>query len=431
MRPIPSLLHMRLPGRPTDGRAALPAHRLNCPECGLLCGIPALGQGQACDCPRCGHGLLRIEHNPFTLPAALAAAALLLLVYLYSTRFISVSMPGVYADLSLPGMIKALVAQEFGLLADVMFLFTFGAPLVFLLLCLYVFCALIRRRPLPGLRTAARTMLRIREWMMVDVFFVSTLVAYIKLSALADVAFGPAFWLMPLMALLLARTVLAVPEHWVYEQIGRLNRRSTPPADGQDAVCCSRCLYFRPQQETLCRVCGSHLFARRPGSLRLSAAFLLAAAILYIPANLLPIMMTSTPLAYDASTIISGIILMWQSDPFVAAVIFSASIVVPTLKILMMTVLIFSVRVGLPAPAPAMSRLYRFTESVGRWSMIDIFVIIILMSAFATPMVRVTAGPAALYFCAVVLLTMLSAHFFDPRLLWDKSSETVTSHEQP
>ena len=105
-----------------------------------------------------------------------------------------------------------------------------------------------------------------------------------------------------------------------------------------------------------------------------------------------------------------------------AVIIFSASIMVPTLKIMSMGVLIASTRLPMPMGIRKMSLLYRITEYIGRWSMIDIFVIIILMSAFHTPMARVQPGPASIYFCLVVLLTMLSAHFFDPRLLWDKAT---------
>ena len=117
---------------------------------------------------------------------------------------------------------------------------------------------------------------------------------------------------------------------------------------------------------------------------------------------------------------------MWRDgDKVIAAIIFSASILVPSLKIISMATLIASAHFGLPMPIHRMSRLYHITEAVGRWSMIDIFVIIILMSAFHTPIARVTPGPAALYFCLVVLLTMLSAHYFDPRLLWDKHHNSL------
>ena len=112
---------------------------------------------------------------------------------------------------------------------------------------------------------------------------------------------------------------------------------------------------------------------------------------------------------------------MWnKDDKLIAAIIFSASILVPVLKIMAMSVLIASTYFKLSANAEKMSLLYRITEAVGRWSMIDIFVIIILMCSFHTNMARVVPGGAAAYFCLVVVLTMLSAYYFDPRLIWDR-----------
>jgi len=168
-------------------------------------------------------------------------------------------------------------------------------------------------------------------------------------------------------------------------------------------------------------VCGTHLFTRRPNSEKLSWAFLLAAAMFYLPANMLPIMISSNPTVTEISTIMGGIIFMWDSgDRAIAAIIFSASIMIPVLKIFAMAFLLLCSRYGVPFDIRKVSLLYRITEKIGRWSMIDIFVIIILMSTFHTNIARVTPGPASLYFCLVVLLTMLSAHYFDPRLLWDK-----------
>lgn len=344
----------------------------------------------------------------------------------YSQLFLEVSLPnvGVYSAITLPFMLKTLILQDFGLLAEVMFILTFGTPVLFLLLCTYVFWALHSQIHLPGLLYATRTMVRLRTWIMVDVFFISTLVAYIKLGSTALVSFGSAFWLMPVLAVLLIRTSVSIPEHWVYFQIHQLIGRSPIQKIENSTICCSRCLYFRSENERECGVCGTSLFARRPKSLSISTAFLVAAAILYIPANVLPIMISSNPTALEISTIMSGIIYMWnEGDRLIAVIIFSASIAVPLLKIISMTVLILSARFGLPARIETMSIIYRITEGIGRWSMIDIFVIIILMSAFHTPMARVLPGPASIYFCLVVTLTMLSAHFFDSRLLWDKSRQ--------
>jgi len=192
----------------------------------------------------------------------------------------------------------------------------------------------------------------------------------------------------------------------------------------EDKICCSRCLYFRNKDEQPCGVCGADLYRRRPKSLSISLAFLVAAFILYFPANILPIMISSNPTALEINTIFNGIVYMWDDgDRLIAVIIFSASIMVPVLKIIAMAVLIYSAYFKPVMSADKMSVLYRITESIGRWSMIDIFVIIILMSSFHTNMARVVPGGAAVYFCLVVILTMLSAYYFDPRLIWDKQQQ--------
>ena len=414
--------------------ATLPPHTLDCPECGQRVDLPRLRQGQEAHCPNCGFELVEVEKNPYLTPLAYASTALILMLCVYSMMFITVQLGGVTSILSLPSMMKTLIMQDFGFLAEVMFVLTFGTPLLFLLLCLYVYTALIRNKIYPGLFYATRTLARLRHWIMVDVFFVSTLVAYIKLSAVAQVEFGAAFWLMFALAVMLIRTSVAIPQHWVYYKIHRIRGYNAVQTASADKICCSRCLYFRDKNETTCGVCGSTLFRRRPKSLSISLALLLAAAVLYVPANLLPIMISSNPLNTEINTILNGIVYMWRDgDKLIAVIIFSASILVPTLKIASMGFLITCAHFYLPLPAHILSHLYRITDAVGRWSMIDIFVIIILMSAFHTPLARVTPGPASLYFCMVVLLTMLSAYFFDSRLIWDKArashrpSETLSA----
>ncbi len=408
---------MRLP------HASLRAHMTACHACGLRQQIPSLPQGKAAFCQRCHHPLARVEANPFLLPPALAAASLIVLYLVFSQLFMHVTMPGMGVFLTMPEMMRVLVLQEFGFLAEVMFALTFGSPLVFCLLCLYVYGGLLANRPLPFILAATRALVRLRGWIMIDVFFISTLVAYIKLSNVASVHFGAAFWLMFVLGVLLIRTAQSVPEHWVYYQIRRLNRDTMPQLISGARLTCSKCLFDRPAHEAHCGICGSQLYQRRPHSLMLSTALLLAAFILYFPANFLTIMVSSNPTVIEDSTILSGIVYMWDDgDRLIAAIIFSASIMVPVLKIIAMTLLNVSVAYRLLLPPQQLAKIYRLTESVGRWSMIDIFVIVILMSTFRTHLARVVPGEAAIYFCLVVLLTMLSAHFFDPRLIWDKAA---------
>ena len=401
--------------------ATLPAHTADCPDCGSRIDIPRLRQGQGAYCPVCEHKVVDVENNPYIAPLAYATASLVLMAFVCGMTFIRVELLGVASVLSLPEMVRLLIAQDYGFLAEVMFLLTFGLPLLFLLLCVYVYTALVRERAFPGLRLATRVMVRLRHWIMVDVFFISTLVAYIKLSTVAKVEFGSAFYLMFGFAVMLLRTSVSVPQHWVFYKIYRLTGGNPvrPASDG--LICCSRCLFFRDADEQPCGVCGAELYRRRPKSLSVSLAFLLAALVFYFPANILPIMISSNPTALEINTIFNGIVYMWnEGDRVIAVIIFSASIMVPVLKIIAMGVLIASAYFKPWFDVKKLSVLYRITESIGRWSMIDIFVIIILMSAFHTNIARVVPGDAAVYFCLVVMLTMLSAYFFDPRLIWDK-----------
>ncbi len=402
--------------------ATLPAHVVDCPECGLRVDLPKLRQGQQAECPRCGHTLVRIESRAFQLPFACAIAALILVVLVYSQTFAEVIIGGIYTRLTLPEMVNSLMSQDYGFLSIILFLLTFGTPVLFLLLTLYVYGALVAETVFPHLLYATRLLTRLNQWIMVDVFFISALVADIKMSAVSQVKWGMAFWLMPALALLLLRTANAVPIHWVYYQIHRNENRDLfhLQAADDDHICCTRCLYFRHSSEQHCSVCGSQLFNRRPRSIWISFCFLLAATLLYIPANLLPIMISADPTEKMISTIMSGIIYMWNDgDRMIASIIFSASVLVPSLKIISMAILLWSATVRPVMSVEKLSIQYRLTEAVGRWSMIDIFVIIILMTAFHTHVARVTPGPAAFYFCVVVILTMWSAYFFDMRLIWD------------
>lgn len=404
--------------------ATMVAHTVDCPECGLRTHIPKLRQGQEASCPRCHHHFVHIEPEPYPIVLACALAALILMTVVYSQPLITVWMSGMFSRLTLPEMMYTLLANDWNFLGLVLFALIFGTPVLFLLLCLYVYYALLHQQRLPYVLSAARLLMRLRQWMMVDVFFVSMLVAYIKIHAVASLHFGIAFWLMPILVILLLRTSIATSLHWVYYQILHHHKNERLLQAASDTVCCTNCLYFRPTHETYCSICNSKLFHRRPDSLKISFHLLLGAIILYFPANLLPIMISENPMKRNISTIMSGIIYMWHDgDKLIAAVIFSASILVPTLKIMSLLMLQYCVRFRPLWSIPKLSLQYRITEIIGRWSMIDIFVIIIMMSTFHHNIARVTAGPAALYFCLVVILTMLSAYFFDARLLWDKKSE--------
>ncbi len=175
-----------------------------------------------------------------------------------------------------------------------------------------------------------------------------------------------------------------------------------------------------------CRRCHATLHERKPMSLDRTLALMLAAMILYIPANVLPMTLTESLLGSQHDTIMSGVIYFWQSDDYlVATVIFTASIFVPILKLIILGFLLYAVHQqgkGKRRFRPEQCAvLYRIVEFVGRWSMIDVFVVSLLtaliqMQSLAT----ISAGPGAVAFGAVVVLTMLASLSFDPRIIWDQ-----------
>jgi paraquat-inducible protein A len=175
----------------------------------------------------------------------------------------------------------------------------------------------------------------------------------------------------------------------------------------------------------LCPRCGEELHFRKPGSVGRTWAFLIAAMALYVPANTLPIMYTSSLFGSSDDTIMSGVLFLWEDGSwYLALIVFVASILVPLAKIIGLVVLLVSVQAGSAWSAGQRARLYRLIESVGRWSMLDIFVVALLVTVVQlTALASVRAGPAALAFGAVVVLTMLAAQSFDPRLIWDPVKE--------
>jgi paraquat-inducible protein A len=182
--------------------------------------------------------------------------------------------------------------------------------------------------------------------------------------------------------------------------------------------------------EQSCPRCGAPLHFRKPDSIARTWAFLITAVILYIPANLLPIMETGSLFGAQHDTILSGVVYLWNSGSAeLAAVVFIASIVVPLAKIIALVFLLLSVQLRSKWQPEQRTKLYRLVELVGRWSMLDIYVITILVALVQLQaLATIKAGPAAIAFGAVVVLTMLAAMSFDPRLIWDSLEDAHGKH---
>ncbi|KVL22086.1 paraquat-inducible protein A [Burkholderia cepacia] len=180
-----------------------------------------------------------------------------------------------------------------------------------------------------------------------------------------------------------------------------------------------------------CARCGSMLHQRFPNSLARTWAFLLAAMILYIPANLLPMMRTSSIVGSQSDTIMSGVVYFWVSGDWpLAVVVFVASILVPMLKLCVLLILVITAQCRSTWRPMQRTTLYRVVEHIGRWSMLDIFVVTLTVAlVHFRSLAVITAGPGALAFGSVVILTMLASLQFDPRLIWDPVEISGNHHE--
>jgi paraquat-inducible protein A len=204
----------------------------------------------------------------------------------------------------------------------------------------------------------------------------------------------------------------------------------TPPvtAARQGLVSCHCCALVsrnpggKGHPPTACPRCGATLHTRKTNSLARTWSLLIAAFIFYIPANVLPIMTSTTLINTQSDTILSGVMYLLATGNWpIAAVIFFASVIVPMMKLIILTVLLVSVHKRSVWRPLERTRLYRIIEVVGRWSMIDVYVVTILVAlVHLGAIAQVEAGPGAVFFAAVVIISMLAALTFDPRLIWDQ-----------
>jgi paraquat-inducible protein A len=197
---------------------------------------------------------------------------------------------------------------------------------------------------------------------------------------------------------------------------------------------CEACgLLSRPARgadEGNCPRCAEELSFRKPASLQRTWAFLIAAAICYVPANVLPVLTTTTAAGVDSDTILQGVVLLWSPTGWpLSLIVLFASIMIPSAKILSLAYLLITVQRGSLANNRQRIRLYRTVEIIGRWSMVDVFV-----DAFTAalvqlpPLMSVAPAPGLFFFAAVVVLTMLAVETFDPRLIWDPASSREVRH---
>jgi paraquat-inducible protein A len=400
-----------------------------CHGCGLLQQVPALGPGTAAQCGRCGTTLHRVRRHPLEHSLALTVAALVLLVITCATPLMSVESAGIIHYAGLFSGPQELVRRGMSSLALVVIFVTVAAPFGKLLGTLYVLAGLRLRRPPRHLRRVFVLVERVSPWAMIDVFVFGVFVAYVKLGDLVTLGLGTGIF--ALMALTFVMTWFdgALDREAVWEALERAPSARTAPAalrarrPGATSLGCESCglVSFGVPKGGKCPRCGSALHARKPNSVSRTWALVIAAAILYVPANVYPVLTVVQLGAGAPSTILGGVRELISARQYpLAALVFFASIAVPMLKLVGLSVMLIATQTGRAGWLRDRTRLYHVVRWIGRWSMIDIFMESLLgaLVRFGS-VITIEPGVGALAFCAVVVLTMIAAETFDPRLMWD------------
>ncbi|SAK77778.1 PqiA family integral membrane protein [Caballeronia pedi] len=356
------------------------------------------------------------------------------MLWLISNAFpiVGLAVNGDLVETTLIGAVRVLYRDGMWPLAGLIFITTILMPALQALAMVWLLLPLhLNHRPWRA--DAVFRLLRIaRNWGMTEVLMLGLLVAVVKLAHIASVVTGPALWSLAALMLLLVAATSSFDERamWLRLEGAPPGMAADTPLAGRTAaasgicVChdCGLCTRGMARHAHLyCPRCGARLHLRKPSSLSRTWAYLIAAAVLYIPANTLPVMNTSSLFGAQKDTIMSGVAYLWHSGSWpLAIIVFIASIAVPMLKILAIGYLAATANLRMTQQSTQRAVIYRIVELVGRWSMLDIYVIAVLVALVQfSAMATIEAGPAAIAFGAVVVLTMFAAMSFDPRLIWD------------
>lgn len=396
-----------------------------CKSCDHIIAMPPFTKGEKCICPHCGATLRSAYDFNLQLCASCALAALVLFLLVIFEPFLSLSVFGVKRVIALADIFFAL-QTDWTLLLPIFLFFTFIFPII--MLSMQVLVGLLKYKPSIN---AAIIYSIAHKYCFIDVFVLGVLVSLVKLVAIVDVTFFDGFYLMFLFSFisiwcsyyfkpsLFWSLILDTRLHLQSELKEHVGSRAIDVG----FVYCHHCeCIHKDSIDKRCPRCHRHSDFRIQSSLETTCAFLATAMILFIPSNIYPIMITGYLGNDIGSNIIDGVISLIEfKSYFVAIVILIASICIPIFKIVSMLLLVIYINYKTKIDKKRLSYLYRLVEFIGKWSMIDVFVVIFMTSAVTfTGLLTVQPGIAIVVFSLVVLVTMFAAHSFDERLIWDK-----------
>jgi paraquat-inducible protein A len=434
--------------------ATSPALRA-CEDCGLVQLVPALAPGASAHCQRCDATLRHNHRDKMNGTLALCLSAVVLFAIATSAPLLQVSSGG---QVHIANLFSGPVGlEEDGMweLAAVVLLATVCAPLAKLGCTLYVLLALRLPHPPRHIRTVFAWTMHLSRWSMIEIYLLGVFVAYVKLGTLVRIEVGTALYALGLLLLTMVAADAMLDRPAVWEEMERRGVPPVPidhaatiaaarPADASPAarpgsggpssggsgarvIGCHTCglvSVVRDETHAHCPRCGSSLHLRRRESIATTWAFSAVALLLYLPANIYPVLTVIQFGAGYPSTILGGVRQLIAAGLWpLALLVFFASIAVPVLKLISLGFLLISTQLRSRWRLHDRTLLYRVVEGIGRWSMIDVFMISILVAlVHFGALETINPEPGAIAFAAVVILTMIAAERFDPRLMWDAAA---------
>lgn len=398
-----------------------------CPQCDLLHRAVTPPRGVTARCRRCGAALRRGGHDSRDAALALYLTALILFVLANAFPLLEMQLRGQVKVATLPGCASILAELGWPWLAGILLTTAILAPFAHLLGMAWVLLRIRAGRQTRATARMFRLVEQFQTWGMAEVFVLGILVSYVKLAAMATLVPGPGLYALGAFILVAAAALSAVDPAAVWHDLGEVPDPEGPAggaatAREADLVTCLACHALVPRGSLRrCPRCNATLRTRKPESRQRTWALLATACVLYFPANLLPVMKVVSLGKTQADTIMGGVIHFARTGEWhLALIIFLASVLVPVLKISILAFLLLAEQRGLAWGPVQRARLYRLTELVGRWSMVDIFAVSLMVAMVSLGNVAtIEPAPGSVAFALLVVVTMLAALTFEPRLVWD------------
>ncbi len=421
---------------------------ISCPDCDLLLSGRAAPVSHTLLCPRCGKTIGKRTANSVLKTLVLSLTGLLMYFPAIILPLMTFESFGFSDSANILESIVNLFLNDYFVVAIMVAISAVLFPFVLLTAIFIVSLQLHKKRYPPYLTTLFRLYIHLEEWAMIEVYLLGIMITIIKMVDTTEIIYHSGIFCFSalVVATLAISTVIDKRFFWyTIEHKDQTHSANKPdsPADKDNInttaaeaglILCHTCHKLSPisLEDKGCPRCSGKLHIRKANTISRTWALVITSMIFLLPANLLPIMEVDILGIPERSTILDGIIYFFQHDSYlIGLIIFTASILVPVFKVTGLIILLLTSRPSAPRFLREKTQMYRFIAFIGRWSMLDIFVIAILTVlvdfGFLT---SIHAAPAATYFCIVVAATMLAAITFDPRVMWDKCGSRSKQHHK-